>query len=89
MSKVSLFRRVYIWYRERYFWHLKKKSVQEIFTDIYKNNTWGGAPGTFYSGDGTHSSNAKIYIDNISDFIKKHHIRSVLDIGCGDFRIMS
>lgn len=89
MSKVSLFRRVYIWYRERYFWHLKKKSVQEIFTDIYKNNTWGGAPGTFYSGDGTHSSNAKIYIDNIADFIKKHHIRSVLDIGCGDFRIMS
>lgn len=89
MIKNSFFRKLYVWYRERYFWHLKKKRVEDIFSDIYKNNTWGGTPGTFYSGDGTYNPNASIYIEKIAAFIRDHDIKSILDIGCGDFIVMS
>lgn len=89
MAKNSFFRRLYIWYRERYFWHLKKKRVEEIFSDIYKNNTWGGTPGTFYSGTGTSNPNTSIYIEKVIAFIHGHNIKSILDIGCGDFKVMS
>jgi len=88
MSKISFLKKLHIWYRERYFWHLKKKSLEAIFSNVYQNNEWGGQPGTFYSGDGTHSPAAVTYIENVAEFINDHNIKSVLDIGCGDFTIM-
>jgi len=89
MFKNPILRNLYIWYRERYFWHLKKKSIREIFTNVYKNNEWGGEPGKFYSGEGTHDPNVELYIRELTDFIRKNNITSLLDIGCGDFRVMS
>ncbi|SFN17855.1 Methyltransferase domain-containing protein [Chitinophaga sp. YR627] len=89
MKQHSLLRRIYFWYRERYFWKLKKQSVKEIFSDIYKNNDWGGEPGEFYSGDGTYSPNIPLYVNLVESLIKEKNIQSVLDIGCGDFRVMS
>ncbi len=89
MKKHSFLQRIYYTYRERYFWNLKNKPVEEIFTDIYKNNAWGGKPGEFYSGDGTYSPNVASYINVVEEFIRKNDVRSVLDIGCGDFRVMS
>lgn len=41
MFKIPFLRKLYLWYRERYFWRLKKKGVEQIFSDIYKNNEWG------------------------------------------------
>lgn len=88
MSKISIFKKFHVWYRERYFWHLKKKPLEDIFSHIYQHNQWGGKPGTFYSGDGTHFPAAVTYIENVAQFINDHNIKSVLDIGCGDFTIM-
>jgi len=87
--KIPFLRKLYVWYRERYFWHLKKKEVEHIFSDIYKNNQWGGEPGTFYSGEGSYAPSTLLYIEKISEFINSHNIKTVLDIGCGDFAIMS
>jgi SAM-dependent methyltransferase len=89
MIKNPFLRKLYVWYRERYFWKLKKKKVEEIFSDIYKNNEWGGTPGTFYSGDGTHNPDTSVYVDNVAAFINENKVRSILDIGCGDFQVMS
>jgi Methyltransferase domain len=88
MFKTPFLRKLYVWYRERYFWHLKRKEVEQIFSEIYKNNQWGGTPGSFYSGEGSHNPNASIYIEKLSAFISNHDIKTVLDIGCGDFAIM-
>jgi SAM-dependent methyltransferase len=87
--KIPFLRKLYVWYRERYFWHLKKKDVEQIFSEIYKNNQWGGTAGSFYSGEGTHNPGTFMYIQQIADFINSHQVKTVLDIGCGDFRIMS
>jgi hypothetical protein len=89
MKKHSLLRRLYYSYRERYFWNLKNKPVEEIFSDIYKMNAWGGETGEFYSGDGTYSPNVPLYVDLVQELIRKNELKSVLDIGCGDFRVMS
>lgn len=85
----TIFTKFYAWYRERYFWHLKKKNVKEIFTDVYRNNEWGGQPGEFYSGDGTHDPSSMEYIRKVAAFIGQRQIKTMLDIGCGDFNIMS
>lgn len=89
LYRFPFLRKLYIWYRERYFWHLKKKKVEQIFSEVYRQNQWGGTPGTFYSGEGTYGPGTSIYIDNIAAFIKEQAIKSVLDIGCGDFSVMS
>jgi SAM-dependent methyltransferase len=89
MKKHSFLRKIYYWYRERYFWGLKNKPVEQIFSEIYESNSWGGKPGEFYSGDGTYSPNVPQYINKVEEIIKTHNIKSILDIGCGDFRVMS
>lgn len=61
--------------------------MEEIFSGIYKRNEWGGAPGTFYSGDGTHHPDTQQYIDQVRKFIVDRSIGSILEIGCGDFHV--
>ena len=78
-----------LWWRQRDFHQLQKKKVEDIFSEIYSKNTWGGKPGEFYSGSGTHNPDVQRYIDTVRAFIKEKNIRSVLEIGCGDFHISS
>lgn len=78
----------YLWWKERAFHNLRKQRVEDIFTNIYKRNTWGGDPGSYYSGEGTHNSNTQLYIDHVKNFIKDHSLASLLEVGCGDFSIM-
>lgn len=61
----------------------------EVFSEIYANNRWGGAAGEFCSGTGSAGPVADAYCDMVSSFIKAHGIKSVVDVGCGDFRIGS
>ncbi|MCI5123008.1 MAG: class I SAM-dependent methyltransferase [Candidatus Electrothrix sp. AR5] len=68
----------------------KKNNVEEIFTDIYKKNIWGGVKGEFYSGDG--SSDDEIvspYISCISYEANNENFfgATFVDLGCGDFRV--
>jgi len=68
----------------------RNKSTEEIFTEIYKKQLWGKSPeGSKYcSGLGTIDSNVEKYIEVLKDFIKENNIKSVFEIGCGDFSIM-
>lgn len=84
----ELLKRLYRKYRERHFRRYRGMSVQEVFSSIYKENVWGGEKGTFYSGSGTANPNTTQYIKMLTDFIQTNNIRSVAEIGCGDFSIM-
>ena len=67
----------------------KKKGTEDIFTEIYKKNYWGkNDADTYFSGTGTHDKNITKYIDFLKHFIKDNNIKSVFEIGCGDFSIM-
>lgn len=65
-------------------------SRKETFEYIYDNELWGGKNDTFYSGDGSHiPSFVESYSIFIKKFIKEHNIKSVCDLGCGDFYVAS
>jgi hypothetical protein len=76
----------------RFYLHLKNrnKSPEEIFTEIYNKNLWGKAPDgrQYCSGCGTIDSNVEKYIEILRGFINEFKIKSIFEIGCGDFSVM-
>lgn len=60
------------------------RDIGAIFNNIYSNSLWG-----FKSGNGSDPENAKEWISNVNFFIKENNIKSILDLGCGDWRISS
>jgi SAM-dependent methyltransferase len=62
-------------------------SAQEVFTRVYATKMWGTGSEAFYSGPGSNADAAKPYADFVTSWIKAHDIRSVVDLGCGDFRV--
>lgn len=59
----------------------------EIFSEIYRKNMWGGRPGEFCSGDGSTDEVSAAYVETVRRYIEAHDIRSIVDLGCGDFRV--
>lgn len=61
----------------------------EIFTTIYNNSFWGNNINSEYKGSsGPGSSinyNEKEYIPFLKNFIRENNIKTVVDLGCGDF----
>lgn len=65
------------------------KTVAETFSEIYRENKWGGKEGEFYSGEGSRGTYAKVYADAVKNFIAENNIKKVVDLGCGDFQVAS
>ena len=63
--------------------------MKSIFTNIYEKNLWGNNRNVMYNGSsGLGSSleyNKDHYIPFLQNFIKTHNIKTVVDLGCGDF----
>lgn len=65
-----------------------RMTCRDIFTEIYERGEWGSAEGTeFYSGPGSDPAVARPYAEAVARFVAEHGIGSVIDIGCGDFRV--
>ncbi len=83
---------------ERY-WHLKRhreaqqnrnKTIEEVFTEIYKTNKWGGFEGEFCSGLGsTDEQIVSPYVSMVSEKASSEGFLGLtfVDLGCGDFRV--
>lgn len=66
----------------------RNRSNKEIFSKIYDTHQWGGeGKEDFYSGEGTYFKDVQVYIDTVSDFIKENNIKTLCEIGCGDFNV--
>lgn len=67
------------------------EGVGAVFTDIYEKDAWGNNRNPNYngsSGDGSaYRYNIKTYVPFMHKIFKKYNIHSVVDLGCGDFRI--
>lgn len=62
---------------------------ETIFTNIYKNKNWATKDTMdleFNSGDGSSIINNQKYISFLQNFIRTRNIKSVVDVGCGDWR---
>lgn len=62
-----------------------KRPILEVFVDIYARNQWDGAIGELRSGSGSTQSQAQAYVAAVRAFIIRHKIRTVVDLGCGNF----
>lgn len=68
----------------------RKRTLEEVFTEIYEKNKWGGSKGEFYSGAGTDDEMIiTTYTSTISQIASEEKFvgLSFVDLGCGDFRI--
>jgi SAM-dependent methyltransferase len=65
----------------------RQRSAREIFADIYRDNKWGGADGTFHSGSGSTTEHAERYASFVNHFARDHGVRRIVDLGCGDFTV--
>ncbi len=62
-------------------------SNEAAFTSIYTTAGWGkDEKGEGTSGSGSTPENAKPYMRFLQDFLKSHNIKSVVDVGCGDWQ---
>ena len=63
-------------------------SSGDAFSAIYAKRVWGtGNDETFYSGPGSRDPFISGYCDMVSSFITERGVRSVVDLGCGDFAV--
>ena len=63
-----------------------ENETQEVFTDIYANKAWGtNAEGEGHSGGGSTLDSTKPYRQFLQKIFKVFQIRSVVDVGCGDW----
>lgn len=68
----------------------KNTTMEKAFVSVYENKLWGDNAHQAYSGSsGPGSSlefNRQTYIPFLKEFIVGHGIKSVIDLGCGDFQ---
>lgn len=60
--------------------------IEETFTKIFKNNTWGSKESV--SGGGSILKNNRKLLENLDLFVQQYNIKSIVDCGCGDFNWM-
>lgn len=62
-------------------------NILKIFDNIYTTtHEWGGEDNL--SGAGSTLENTVLYRQFVDDFISSNKIKSILDLGCGDFEVM-
>lgn len=61
-------------------------SVEDTFDKIYRQGFWGHG---MSSGAGSHGHTADEFVRVIREIIDQEHIRSIADLGCGEFSIGS
>jgi hypothetical protein len=64
--------------------------MEPVFTKVYENNLWGANEHPDYRGTSGPGSeidyNKDTYVPFLKQFIQEHEIRSVADLGCGNFK---
>jgi hypothetical protein len=63
--------------------------MEEFFTNVYEKCEWGNNKNIFYKGSSGGGSsldiNINTYVPFLKNFIIENNIKSVVDLGCGDF----
>lgn len=67
----------------------KEHFANDTFDKVYENKIWGN--GEILGGSSGPGSDPKLnkkYIQYLNDFIQQNNIKSIVDLGCGDWQIM-
>jgi hypothetical protein len=64
--------------------------MESVFTNLYENKNWGDNNNPEYSGSSGNGSeinyNKDTYVPFLKKFIIDNNIKTVIDLGCGDFK---
>lgn len=85
----QILRKVYYLYRRKKTNNKKYDGMtrEQVFSSIYKNHKWGGQD-EYYSGEGSHNmAYYSPYCEFVRKFILDNKIKSIVDLGCGDFNV--
>lgn len=82
-AAVSILQRIRASRRVRAF---RGSTVEETFDRIYREGHWDRGDGGV-SGSGSYGTWCERYVELVSSFIGEQEIRSITDIGCGDFHV--
>lgn len=64
-----------------------KDNLEEVFAKIYTDKVWGqDEDGNGTSGSGSSMENTIVYRAFLENFLEKYNIKSVVDVGCGDWQ---
>lgn len=55
--------------------------LTQVFNTIYETNAWG-----YGSGSGSNENLCKGYVQFLQQFFQRNNIKSIVDIGCGDWQ---
>ncbi len=74
------------------FWRYRRRfqglERRQVFSTIYRERLFGELTGeSFYSGDGSVGRFADSYWELVAGLVREKEIHSIVDLGCGDFRI--
>lgn len=67
-------------------YQLRTKDMEQVFTQIYRTQAWGGAHSI--SGTGSNIDQTRLLVQQLPLFFRDFAISVVLDIPCGDFSWM-
>lgn len=57
-----------------------------FFTSVHENKIWGDNNNDAYSGGGSLIEfNKNTYVPFLKNYIINNHIKTIVDLGCGDF----
>ena len=62
---------------------VKSKNAEDIFTEIFAGNEWGGNDSV--SGTGSDIHQTKTIVEELPTLFEEYNISTMLDIPCGDF----
>ena len=66
----------------------KGLSTEQIFSKIYKDGSWDKKALNFNSGPGSHNEKLVLpYVKFVSSFLIDKKLKSIIDLGCGDFNV--
>jgi hypothetical protein len=68
----------------------QRLTAEQVFTDVYSKNLWGGQSGRFFSGDGSHQRGiVSPYVSRMASELNQIGAGSmtVVDLGCGDYSV--
>lgn len=67
-------------------YRLKHSTAEQIFTDIYRRNWWGGAASV--SGTGSALDQTRVIAERLPGLLRELGVSTLLDVPCGDFHWM-
>lgn len=66
---------------------LRSRDAAAVFTEVYVTGVWGSGADGWYSGGGSDERFVDDYVGVVAALARQHGAKSIVDVGCGDFRV--